>query len=74
MPADLDLESAGTVLLAAVHGPAVMGLTGRPPSRALDAVARQLLDAAILGLQAGLVRSAGTDPGSASPAPAGDLS
>jgi len=58
MPADLNIALAGSVLFAAVHGAAVMGLTGRPPStqQALDAVSRHLLDAAILGLQKGLVR------------------
>lgn len=56
LPPDIDLALASSVLFSAVHGPAVMGLTGRPPTDALDAVARHLLDAGIMGLQAGLVR------------------
>ncbi len=61
MPADLDPDRASSILFGAVHGPAVMGLTGRPPGsqqQDLDEVARGLLDSAILGLQAGLARKA----------------
>lgn len=62
MPGDMDFLRAGEILLAAVHGPAVMGLTGRPPIPNLDATAHALLDSAILGLQQGLVRrQPGTD-------------
>jgi len=59
MPPDLNLDLAGSVLLAAVHGVAVMGLTGRPPltREGLDSIARHLLDSAILGLRNGLVRT-----------------
>jgi AcrR family transcriptional regulator len=58
LPPDLDLVQASSVLFSAVHGPAVVGLTGRPPTEGLDAIARHLLDSAILGLQAGMVRQA----------------
>ncbi len=56
MPADLDFLRAGEILLSAVHGPAVIGLTGRPPALNLDTTVRALLDSAMLGLQHGLVR------------------
>lgn len=70
LPPDIDLNMASSVLFSAVHGPAVMGLTGRPPTDELDAVARHLLDAGIMGLQAGLVRQpAGADTTTV-PAPA----
>ncbi len=55
-PQDLDGLRADSMLFSAVHGPAVMGLTGRPVSDALDTVMRNLLDSAVLGLRAGLIR------------------
>lgn len=57
-PPDLDTEQAATLLLGAVHGPAVMGLTGRPPAQGLDRTAHDLLDAAIASLSSGRIRRA----------------
>ena len=62
IPADVDLGQAASMLLSAVHGPAVIGLTGRPPSESLDTIARDLLDAAILGLQSGIARRTEAEP------------
>ncbi len=70
LPPDIDLIMASSVLFSAVHGPAVMGLTGRPPTDELDAVARHLLDAGIMGLQAGLVRQPAGANTATVPAPA----
>lgn len=55
-PADLDIDRAGSMLFSAVHGPAVIGLTGRPPEGQPDVIMRNLLDAAVLAFRSGLVR------------------
>lgn len=70
IPADVDLGQAASMLLSAVHGPAVIGLTGRPPSESLDTIARDLLDAAILGLQSGIARRTGAEPAAGPAGPA----
>ena len=54
-PAAVDLERAAGLLFSAVHGPAVLGLTGRPFTPELDLLASQLLDSAILALRSGAV-------------------
>ena len=55
-PAELDMDLAGSMLFSAVHGPAVIGLTGRPPQDQPDIVMRHLLNAAVLAFRSGLVR------------------
>ena len=57
-PADLDIDRAGSMLFSAVHGPAVIGLTGRPPEGQPDIIMRLLLNAAVLAFKSGLVRQA----------------
>jgi AcrR family transcriptional regulator len=54
-PATLDIGNASAVLFGAVHGAAVLRLTGRPPSaaRKADMIARTLLDHAISAMRAG---------------------
>ena len=61
-PADIDIDRAGSMLFSAVHGPAVIGLTGRPPQDQPDIIVRLLLDAAILAFRSGLVRKAAESP------------
>ena len=60
MPADIDYDLAQSVLFGAVHGPAVMGLTGRPGDGDYDLVARTALDAVIAGLRTGVARRTST--------------
>ena len=55
-PGELDVEVAGSMLFSAVHGPAVIGLTGRPPQDRPDTIMRHLLNAAVLAFRSGLVR------------------
>ena len=55
-PADLDLDLASSMLFSAVHGPAIVGLTGRPPEGQPDVIVRHLLNAAVLAFRSGLVR------------------
>ena len=55
-PAELDTDLAGSMLFSAVHGPAVIGLTGRPPQDQPDVIMRHLLNAAVLAFRSGLVR------------------
>lgn len=61
MPADIDYDLAQGVLFGAVHGPAVMGLTGRPGGGGYDVVARTALDAVIAGLRTGVARKSASD-------------
>jgi hypothetical protein len=49
-PRDVNPIHVAELLLGAVHGPAVMGLTGRPTMQHVDSVAANLLDAAIVAL------------------------
>ena len=61
-PADLDIDQAGSMLFSAVHGLAVIGLTGRPPEGQPDIIMRLLLNAAVLAFKSGLVRHAPPPP------------
>lgn len=63
--ANVDIGRAAALLFSAVHGPAVMGLTGRPANETkdLDILASELLDAAILAIRSGAI-------GQCEPAPA----
>jgi AcrR family transcriptional regulator len=55
-PSTVDVARVATTLFNAVHGPAVMGLTGRPDAGAhLDAVASDLLDSVIFAVRSGTV-------------------
>lgn len=54
-PSDTDLWIAARLLLGAVHGSAVMGLTGRPGGMDVDTTAAGNLDAVIHGLRSGIV-------------------
>ena len=63
-PATLDIENASAVLFGAVHGAAVVRLTGRPPNaaRKADMIARTLLDNAIGAMRAGAEGTASSAP------------
>jgi AcrR family transcriptional regulator len=60
-PADLDTFFAHDLLIAAVHGPALARLTGRPQLRCVDELATKLLDAAIRALKAGAANKTPAD-------------
>jgi AcrR family transcriptional regulator len=58
LPATVNIKTLRHVLLAAVHGPAVIALTGRPTGFGdVDTVASQALDAALAALRTGVVGS-----------------
>ncbi len=54
-PATLDIDRAANMLFSAVHGPAVIGLTGRPPESQPGISMRLLLNAAVLAFRSDLV-------------------
>ncbi len=52
-PPDLDIQQAGSLMICAVHGPAVIGLTGRPPGVDTDAAVLVMVNAMIQKLRTG---------------------
>lgn len=54
-PANLDIDRAGSLMVCAVHGPAVIGLTGRPPGVDADEVVLVMVNAMIQKLRTGRV-------------------
>lgn len=54
-PADIDVEAAARMLIGGVHGPAVIGITGRPWEHDLDHTAADVLESMIAGLRLGKV-------------------
>lgn len=65
-PSSTDIEQAGHVLWAAVHGPAVIGVTWQHvPEAHADSLASNALDAILAGLKAGVTMHAPVDVPSA---------
>jgi AcrR family transcriptional regulator len=54
-PADLDLRAAGTLMWSAVHGPAVIALTGIKTAMSTDQAAKDVMEAVIEALRSGTV-------------------
>jgi len=52
-PASLDIPRAGQLMICAVHGPSVIGLTGRPPGVDADGVVLTMVNAMIQKLRTG---------------------